>query len=56
MKTALYIRVSTTKQEVKNQEKQLKTYCEKKGYKIIHTYEDVISGKEKSRPAFDLNI
>tara|TARA_Y100000296_G_scaffold65054_1_gene76478 strand:+ start:97 stop:648 length:552 start_codon:yes stop_codon:yes gene_type:complete len=53
MKTAIYTRVSTTKQEGKNQEKQLKKYSEKKGYEIIHIFSDVISGNEKNRPAFD---
>lgn len=54
MKTVLYIRVSTDKQELKNQEAQLREYCNRKGYEIIHVYAEVISGKEKSRPAFDL--
>ena len=53
MKTVLYLRISTDKQELKNQEVQLREYCEKKGYKVIHVYSDVISGKEKSRPQFD---
>jgi len=53
MKTAIYIRVSTSKQDLKNQENQLKKHCLDKGYEIIHTFLDVVSGKEKSRPAFD---
>ncbi len=53
MKTAIYVRVSTSKQELKNQEAQLKEYCEKMHYEIYDIYSDVISGKEKSRPAFD---
>jgi len=50
----LYLRVSTTKQELENQELELKKYCQKKNYKIMHIYRDVISGKETTRPEFDL--
>lgn len=53
MKTVLYIRVSTGKQELENQEKALKEYCNNKGYDLLHVFKDVISGKEKSRPGFD---
>ena len=53
MKVVLYIRVSTNKQELTNQENQLREYCKKKEYKVIHVYSEIISGKEKSRPAFD---
>ncbi len=53
MKVVLYIRVSTNKQELMNQENQLRDYCKKKEYQVIHVYSERISGKEKSRPAFD---
>ncbi len=53
MKVVLYIRVSTNKQELMNQENQLREYCKKKEYQVIHVYSEIISGKEKSRPAFD---
>ena len=53
MKTVLYVRVSTKSQEGKNQELELTKYCKKKGYEIVKVYADVMSGKEKSRPAFD---
>ena len=53
MKVAIYIRVSTTKQEVKNQELQLLEYSKKQGYEIYQIYTDVISGKETSRPSYD---
>lgn len=53
MKTAVYVRVSTNKQEVDNQLLQLRNYCEKSGYLIYLEYVDIISGKEKSRPAYD---
>lgn len=54
MKAAIYVRVSTDKQEVDNQLLQLRKYCEKSGYKIYKEYVDVISGKELSRPGYDL--
>lgn len=53
MKTAIYVRVSTGKQEVNNQLVQLRKYCEKSNYEIFEEYVDIISGKEISRPAFD---
>lgn len=53
MKVAIYIRVSTEKQEVNNQLIQLREYCNKCNYEIFNEYVDVISGKEISRPAYD---
>jgi len=32
---------------------QLREYCKSQNYEIYKEYKDVISGKEKSRPAFD---
>ena len=53
MKTAIYVRVSTGKQEINNQLTQLKEYCKKSNYEIYKEYIDVISGKEISRPNYD---
>ena len=53
MKVAMYVRVSTTKQEVENQLIQLRNYCEKSDYEIYKEYVDIISGKETSRPSYD---
>lgn len=53
MKTAIYVRVSTDKQEVENQLLQLRAYCQKSNYTIYKEYVDVISGREKSRPGYD---
>lgn len=52
-KVAIYVRVSTQSQEEKNQLIKLREYCEKKDWKIYKEYIDIVSGKEKSRPAFD---
>lgn len=54
MKVAIYVRVSTDKQEVDNQLIQLREYCQKSNYSIYKEYVDIISGKENSRPAYDL--
>ena len=54
MKTALYVRVSTTKQEASNQLLQLRNYCNKMNYEISYEFVDIISGKEENRPQYDL--
>lgn len=53
MRTVLYIRVSTNKQDASNQALQLRDYCQKMGYEVLHEYVDIISGKEEKRPAYD---
>ena len=52
-RTAIYVRVSTNKQDVNNQLLQLRAHCEKNKYLIFHEYIDIISGKENSRPGYD---
>lgn len=54
MKIAIYVRVSTGKQEVENQLLQLREYAKKCNHEVYKEYMDVISGKEISRPAFDI--
>ena len=53
MNVAVYSRVSTDKQELENQLKQLRDYAQKSQWIIFKEYTDIISGKENSRPAFD---
>lgn len=53
MKVAIYMRVSTQKQDTLNQELQLKEFAQKNNWKIFHIYKEKISGKETSRPQFD---
>ena len=53
MKCAIYVRVSTTKQDADNQLIQLRAYCEKCNIAIFQEYSDILSGKETSRPAYD---
>jgi len=53
MRAVLYVRVSTEKQEAKNQFLQLRKYCKSMDYEIVKEYVDIISGKENSRPFYD---
>ena len=53
IKVAIYVRVSTDKQEAMNQLIQLKEFVNKNNWKIYEEYIDIISGKENSRPAFN---
>ena len=50
---AIYVRVSTSKQDVENQLLQLRPYCDKAGYTIYQEYIDIVSGAEDNRPAFN---
>jgi len=52
MKVAIYVRVSTEQQELKNQIESCKKYCEIHGYEVFRVYSDVISGSETSRVEF----
>jgi len=54
MKVAIYVRVSTTKQDADNQLLQLREYCHKCDMAIFQEYLDIISGKETSRPSYDI--
>jgi len=54
MNVAIYVRVSTKGQELENQLLQLRNYCEKSDWNIYKEYTDVISGKEESRPSYDI--
>jgi len=50
---AIYVRVSTDKQELENQKSELLEYAERRGYKVYKVYGDIVSGKETSRPSYD---
>jgi len=52
-KCAVYIRVSTSKQELENQKIILTEFAEKSKWEIFDFYCDVISGKEDKRPQYD---
>jgi DNA invertase Pin-like site-specific DNA recombinase len=50
---ALYLRVSTLDQHPETQLYDLRKMAEQRGYSIIETYEDRISGAKSKRPALD---
>ena len=54
MKIGIYIRISTNKQEADNQLIQLREFANKNNWEIYKEYTDIISGKENSRPYFDM--
>ena len=55
-RAALYLRVSTDKQTVENQELQLRQIAERRGWEVVEVYNDAgISGAKdrKQRPGLD---
>src|SRR5215475_907382 len=55
-RAALYLRVSTDKQTVRNQEVQLRQVAERRGWEVVEVYDDAgISGAKgrKDRPGLD---
>jgi DNA invertase Pin-like site-specific DNA recombinase len=54
MCVAYYLRVSTESQELDNQRTENLPFIDRRGWKLVHTFEDVMSGQkgEKDRPGF----
>ena len=52
IKAAIYVRVSTDKQELENQRRQLIAFCERSGWEVFKIYSDIISGSKEQRPGF----
>jgi DNA invertase Pin-like site-specific DNA recombinase len=52
MEVALYVRVSTGRQELRNQVAQLRAFARKQGWKIVREYSDTDSGSKAERKAF----
>jgi DNA invertase Pin-like site-specific DNA recombinase len=54
LRVACYLRVSTEGQELDNQRTEILPFIERRGWKLVHAFEDVMSGKksEKDRPGF----
>ena len=44
----LYLRVSTSQQTTENQEMELLQLCERRGFNIVETYRETISGTKKN--------
>ncbi|SRR5258708_354865 len=55
MKAAIYARVSTTNhgQDVTMQTRELREYCERRGWTVAGEYVDTMSGAKDRRPALD---
>ncbi len=52
MEVALYVRVSTGRQESRNQVAQLRAFARKQGWKIVREYSDTDSGSKADRKQF----
>ena len=54
VRAAYYLRISTEEQELENQRGEIIPFIERRGWKLIHPFEDVMSGRktEKDRPGF----
>jgi Resolvase, N terminal domain len=54
MRVAYYLRVSTESQELDNRRTEILPFIDRRGWKLVHTFEDVMSGqkREKDRPGF----
>jgi DNA invertase Pin-like site-specific DNA recombinase len=54
MRVAYYLRVSTESQELDNQCTEILPFIDRRGWKLVHNFEDVMSGQkgEKDRPGF----
>jgi DNA invertase Pin-like site-specific DNA recombinase len=52
-RVACYCRVSTTDQNNAIQLRELTEYVERRGWELVGTYQDTISGTKASRPGLD---
>ena len=54
VRAAYYLRVSTETQELDNQRREIMPFIERRGWKLVHPFEDVMTGRktEKDRPGF----
>jgi len=53
MKLAIYLRVSTDKQELENQLQPLLEFANKKGFEVYKVYKDIATGKTSDREEFN---
>jgi DNA invertase Pin-like site-specific DNA recombinase len=51
IRAAYYLRISTEAQELDNQRREIMPFIERRGWKLVHPFEDVVSGRkgEKDR-------
>ncbi len=53
MRTAIYTRVSTDKQTDQSQLAELRSYCDRRGWRDVAEYRDVVSGSKFTRDGLD---
>jgi DNA invertase Pin-like site-specific DNA recombinase len=53
IRAALYCRVSTTDQNSALQIRELTEYVQRRGWELVDTYQDTISGAKASRPGLE---
>lgn len=53
MRVAIYLRVSTEKQEYDRQKAEIEQFCGQCGHEIVHVFEEKLSGADDSRPEFN---
>jgi len=53
MRTAIYSRVSTDKQDSTMQLEELRAYCQRRQWEIASEYSDTMTGSKESRPALN---
>lgn len=56
MKVAIYVRVSTDKQELSNQREPLKVFVSNRKDELVEIYEDVATGSKSDRDGFNAMI
>ena len=52
-RVAIYIRISTADQSTALQTDELPAYCAARGWQVVETYTDVMSGAKDKRPSLD---
>src|SRR6476660_3380789 len=54
VRAAYYLRISTEEQELDNQRAEIMPFIERRGWKLVHSFEDSMSGRktDKDRPGF----
>jgi DNA invertase Pin-like site-specific DNA recombinase len=54
IRAAYYLRVSTESQELQNQRAEIVPFIENRGWRLVHSFEDSMSGRktDKNRPGF----
>src|ERR1700680_2812262 len=54
IRAAYYLRASTESQELQNQRAEIVPFIENRGWRLVHTFEDSMSGRktDKDRPGF----